>query len=159
MPDISTKICVQYNFCFMSSGVKLNTCKEVFQQHVWGGGQGKREVGDEKREGEQEGEGRKIGGGGGREGKRGKFCALQEGRRETRDIKRYEWTEVDRRTWLHLPAGTHWSTCSSIHLVVEIIGGTSDWLGCHCYWLRVWMSFTIRQRETSYCCIRFLYRQ
>ena len=49
-----------------------------------GGGQGKREVGDEGREGkvreegEQEGEGRKIGGG--REGKRGKICALKEGR-------------------------------------------------------------------------------
>ena len=24
--------------------------------------------------------------------------------------KRYESTEVDRRTWLHVPSGTHWST-------------------------------------------------
>ena len=25
-------------------------------------------------------------------------------------LKRYESTEVDRRTWLHVPSGTHWST-------------------------------------------------
>ena len=24
-------------------------------------------------------------------------------------LKRYESTEVDRRTWLHVPSGTHWS--------------------------------------------------
>ena len=24
--------------------------------------------------------------------------------------KRYELTEVNRRTWLHVPSGTHWST-------------------------------------------------
>ena len=34
--------------------------------------------------------------------------------------KRYEWTEVDRRTWLHVPSGTHWSTSSDTHQVVEI---------------------------------------
>ena len=34
--------------------------------------------------------------------------------------KRYESTEVDRRTWLHLPSGTHWSTSSDTHQVVEI---------------------------------------
>ena len=34
--------------------------------------------------------------------------------------KRYESTEVDRRTWLHVPSGTHWSTSSDIHQVVEI---------------------------------------
>ena len=38
--------------------------------------------------------------------------------------KRYESTEVDRRTWLHVPSGTHWSTSSDTHQVVEIqIGG------------------------------------
>ena len=34
--------------------------------------------------------------------------------------KRYESTEVDRRTWLHVPSGTHWSTSSGTHQVVEI---------------------------------------
>ena len=34
--------------------------------------------------------------------------------------KRYESTEVDRRTWLHVPSGTHWSTSSDTHKVVEI---------------------------------------
>ena len=31
--------------------------------------------------------------------------------------KRYESTEVDRRTWLHVPSGTHWSTSSDTHQV------------------------------------------
>ena len=35
-------------------------------------------------------------------------------------FKRYESTEVDRRTWLHVPSGTHWSTSSDTHQVVEI---------------------------------------
>ena len=38
-------------------------------------------------------------------------------------LKRYESNEVDRRTWLHVPLGTPWSTstCSSdTHQVVEI---------------------------------------
>ena len=35
-------------------------------------------------------------------------------------LKRYESTEVDRRTWLHLPSGTLWSTSSHTHQVVEI---------------------------------------
>ena len=35
-------------------------------------------------------------------------------------LKRYESTEVDRRTWLHVPLGTHWSTSSDTHQVVEI---------------------------------------
>ena len=30
--------------------------------------------------------------------------------------KRYESTEVDRRTWLHVPSGTHWSTSSDTHI-------------------------------------------
>ena len=34
--------------------------------------------------------------------------------------KHYESTEVDRRTWLHVPSGTHWSTSSDNHQVVEI---------------------------------------
>ena len=34
--------------------------------------------------------------------------------------KRNESTEVDRRTWLHVPSGTHWSTSSDTHQVVEI---------------------------------------
>ena len=34
--------------------------------------------------------------------------------------KRYESTDVDRRTWLHVPSGTHWSTSSDTHQVVEI---------------------------------------
>ena len=34
--------------------------------------------------------------------------------------KRYESTEVDRRTWLHVPSGTHWPTSSDTHQVIEI---------------------------------------
>ena len=34
--------------------------------------------------------------------------------------KRYESTEVDRRTWLHVPSGTHLSTSSDTYLEVEI---------------------------------------
>ena len=34
--------------------------------------------------------------------------------------KRYESTEVDRRTWLHLPSGIHWSTSSDTHQEIEI---------------------------------------
>ena len=34
--------------------------------------------------------------------------------------KHYESTEVDRRTWLHVPSGTHWSTSSDTRQVVEI---------------------------------------
>ena len=30
------------------------------------------------------------------------------------------------------------------------IGGTSDWLGSHC-WSRIRMSFNIHERDTSYC--------
>ena len=33
---------------------------------------------------------------------------------------RYESTEVDRRPWLHVPSGTHWSTSSDTHQEVEI---------------------------------------
>ena len=36
--------------------------------------------------------------------------------------KRYEFesTEIDRKTWLHVPSGTLWSTSSDTHQVVEI---------------------------------------
>ena len=39
--------------------------------------------------------------------------------------KRYESTEVDRRTWLHVPLGTPWSTSIDTHQVVEIKKETS----------------------------------
>ena len=39
--------------------------------------------------------------------------------------KRYESTEVDRRTWLHVPSETPWSTSSDTHQVVEIKKETS----------------------------------
>ena len=39
--------------------------------------------------------------------------------------KRYESTEVNRRTWLHVPSGTHWSTSSDTHQVVDIQKETS----------------------------------
>ena len=34
--------------------------------------------------------------------------------------KRYESTEVDRRSWLHVPSGTLWSISSDTHQVVEL---------------------------------------
>ena len=34
-------------------------------------------------------------------------------------LRSYESTEVDRRTWLHVPSWTHWSTSSDTHQVVE----------------------------------------
>ena len=34
--------------------------------------------------------------------------------------KRYESTEVDCSTWIHVPSGTHWSTSSDTYQVVEI---------------------------------------
>ena len=40
--------------------------------------------------------------------------------------KLYVSTEVDRRTWLHVPSGTHWSTSSDTHQVVEIQKETSS---------------------------------
>ena len=35
-------------------------------------------------------------------------------------LKRYESTEVDSRTWLHLPSETQMSTNSDTHQVLEI---------------------------------------
>ena len=40
--------------------------------------------------------------------------------------KRNEWTEVNRRTRLHVPSGTPWSTNSDTHQVVEIKKETSS---------------------------------
>ena len=31
----------------------------------------------------------------------------------------YESTDVDRRSWLHVPSGSHWSTSSDTHHVIE----------------------------------------
>ena len=39
--------------------------------------------------------------------------------------KRYKSTEGDRKTWLHVPSGTLWSTNSDTHKVVEILKETS----------------------------------
>ena len=57
-------------------------------------------------------------------------------------LKRYESTEIDRRTLLHVPSGTLWSTSSDTHQVVEVIPTNSAWHGPHltkhfisCYWL------------------------
>ena len=40
-------------------------------------------------------------------------------------LKCYESTEIDRRTWLHVPSGTPWSTSSDTHQVAEIRKETS----------------------------------
>ena len=34
--------------------------------------------------------------------------------------KMYKSTEVDRRTWLHVPSATPWSTISDTHQVLEM---------------------------------------
>ena len=44
--------------------------------------------------------------------------------------KRYESTEVDRRTWLHMPSETHWSNSSGTHQIVEIFKETSALFVC-----------------------------
>ena len=36
-------------------------------------------------------------------------------------LERYKSTEVDRRTWLHVPSGTRWSTSSDTHLHIKMI--------------------------------------
>ena len=35
--------------------------------------------------------------------------------------KRYDSTEVERRTWLHVPSGKLWSTSSDTHQVVKVM--------------------------------------
>ena len=47
-------------------------------------------------------------------------------------FKHYESTEVDRRTWLHVPSGTHWSTSSDTHQVDEIQIETSTKMYATC---------------------------
>ena len=51
--------------------------------------------------------------------------------------KRYESTEVDRRTWLHVPSGTHWSTSSDTHQVVEIKIETSTKMAYARNWIQL----------------------
>ena len=41
-------------------------------------------------------------------------------------LKDYEPTEVDRRTWLHVPSRTHLSTSSDTYQIVEIQKETSS---------------------------------
>ena len=41
------------------------------------------------------------------------------------DLETVKLTEIDRRTWLHVLSGTHWSTGSDTHQVVEIQKQTS----------------------------------
>ena len=53
--------------------------------------------------------------------------------------KRFQSTEVDRRTWLHMPSGTHWSTSSDTHKVVEIQTETSSRIK-----LTIWTICTFR---------------
>ena len=40
--------------------------------------------------------------------------------------KRYESTEVDRRTWLHVPSGTLMCTSSDTHQAVDINQSSED---------------------------------
>ena len=46
--------------------------------------------------------------------------------------KRYESTEVDRRTWLHVPSGTHWSISSDTLQLVEIYPRADPGLSREC---------------------------
>ena len=57
--------------------------------------------------------------------------------------KRYKSTEVDRRTWLHVPSGTHWSTSSDTHQVVEIKIETSTKMYNIHYLIVVLQNFTL----------------
>ena len=52
--------------------------------------------------------------------------------------KRNESTEVNRRTWLHVPSGTPWSTSSDTHQVVEIQKETSTQMK---QWAVQWASY------------------
>ena len=54
--------------------------------------------------------------------------------------KPYESTEVDRKTWLHLPSGTRWSTSSDTHQEVEIFTETSTKMYTPFY--RFWTPWT-----------------
>ena len=56
-------------------------------------------------------------------------------------LKRYESTEVDRRTWLHVPSVTLWSTSSDTHQGVEIKKVISTKMNV--YTILDWISLTI----------------
>ena len=56
--------------------------------------------------------------------------------------KGYESTEVDCRTWLHVPSGTHWSTSSDTHQVVEIQIETSTKM--YTLFLIYWNTLSVR---------------
>ena len=62
--------------------------------------------------------------------------------------KRYESTEVERRTWLHVPSGTPWSTSSDTHQVVEIKKETSKLL----YMYIAYITLYIPDRGYAYPC-------
>ena len=47
--------------------------------------------------------------------------------------KRYESTEVDRRTWLHMPSGTHWSISSDTYHLSR-----SLFLNLPTTWMLIW---------------------
>ena len=51
--------------------------------------------------------------------------------------KRYESTEVERRTWLHVPLGKPWSTSSDTHQVVEEMCTCQIYEGSICHRLNV----------------------
>ena len=52
--------------------------------------------------------------------------------------KRYESTEVERRTWLHVPSGKLWSTSSDTHQVVEVMCACQIYEGSICHRLNVY---------------------
>ena len=53
--------------------------------------------------------------------------------------KRYESTEVERRTWLHVhvPSGKLWSTSSDTHQVVEVMCASQIYKVSICHYLNV----------------------
>ena len=51
--------------------------------------------------------------------------------------KYYKSTEVDRRTWLHVPSGTLWSTSSDTQQVVEVKCACQIYEGSICHRLKV----------------------
>ena len=51
--------------------------------------------------------------------------------------KRYESTEVECRTWLHVPSGKFWPTSSDTHQVVEVMCACQIYEGSICHRLNV----------------------
>ena len=47
--------------------------------------------------------------------------------------KRYESTEVERRTWLHVPLENLWSISRDTHQVVEVMCACQIYEGSICY--------------------------